>query len=438
MLHRLNRTLARRGKYFFSLLLLSASLGLLLACSTTVSLGSEQAGTPGETLGPPATGSAQRVAALSAPRPTPALMQVVDDGDERRSIELFEQISPSVVHVHVEREGAAGGQSTTSRRFLESHEDVAAFRGWISDPNGGSGFVLDTDGRVLTTNRLVADAPGEIEITFADGTQTSATVVGGDPNTDLAVLKVEEVPEGAAPLQFADSDDLRVGQRVAVVGNPLGYGGTMTTGIVSAKARNVSLEIQVDGGFFTAPDLIQTDAAVTAGMVGGPLVDLDGQVVGVAGIDTLAFDVAGQTRAGGVSLSIPTSTVKRVVPSLIEEGRYPYPWLGISATDLTPELAAAMDLPGNTRGVLVVRVTPDSPAAKAGLQTGDREIVTELGFTTIVGGDVIVAFQGQPVRTFDELVSLLFREGTVGETVSLTIIRDGEEIQAPLTLEERP
>lgn len=417
-----------------TVLLIGGLLWLLAACSPTP--GPDQV-----TIVPPTTEPGRPLSdqpTVPATHPTPTDVSLQDtftvDGEERRFIELFRASNPSVVHVHVERRRPDTAMEEFRRRMLQAHQ-FAGFRGQISDPDGGSGFVFD-DGLILTTNRIVKDAR-EIQITFADGTGSPAAFIGADPNTDLAVLKVSQLPATVKPLQIGDSDSLQVGQRVIALGNPLGHGGAMTAGVVSAKARNVSLEIQIDSGFFTAPDLIQTDAAILAGTVGGPLIDLDGEVVGVLGIDTLEYDAAGAMPAGGVGFSIPTSTVRRVVPVLLEEGRYPYPWLGIRAADMDPDVAQVMGLAFNQHGVLVVRVTPDSPAEKAGLRGGDRQ-VPELESSLLIGGDVIVGFQGRPVRDFSELVSLLFREGTVGETVTLSLIRDGEQIEVPLRLEERP
>lgn len=417
--------------------LMSLLLWLLVACSPSAGPGRVSIALP---TAVPEQPTLARLARLGTRPPDPSSPDdVTIDGEERRFIELFQESSPSVVHIHVDREQADGVAQESRRRVLRAHE-FAGFRGWISDFNGGSGFVYDDTGLVLTTNRVVSGARA-IQVTFADGTEFPATLIGSDPNTDLAVLMVSRVPKTAKPLRLGESDSLQVGQRVVAVGNPLGYGGAMTAGVVSAKARNVSLELSVsDGtgtGFFTAPDLIQTDATILAGCVGGPLIDLKGQVVGVLGIDTRVFDVAGSTRAGGVGLSIPTSTVIRVLPALLSDGRYPYPWLGISAMDLDPDLAEVVGLSPAQRGVLIARVTPGSPADKSGLRGGDRE-VPALGPNVLVGGDVITDFQGQPVSDFDQLVSLLFREGSVGDTVTLTIVRDGERIAVPVMLQERP
>lgn len=421
----------------YSLLLIGSVLGLLLACNPSTGLSQVGIGRPSIMPEQPLPDRPSGAAMMHPdPAMAPSSVEAAVDGEERQFIELFKRINPSVVHVHVDRQPSEA-ETKSLRRMLRAH-NFTGFRGWISDPNGGSGFVFDADRHILTTNRVVADAE-DIQVTFADGTTASATVVGVDPNTDLAALKVTRSPATARPLRLGDSDSLQVGQRVMALGNPLGHGGAMTTGIVGAKGRNVRLELRIDNGFFTAPDLIQTDAVIMAGAVGGPLIDLQGQVVGVLGIDTLLFDAAGevQARAGGVGFSIPVSTVRRVVPVLLKEGRYPYPWLGISAADMEPSLAQAMGLPFDQRGVLVVRVTPGSPAAKAELREGDQQ-VPDLGPGVSVGGDVIIEFKGRSVRDFDELVSLLFREGTVGETVTLTIIRDGERMRVPLTLEERP
>lgn len=422
----------RRG---YTLLLIGSVLGLLLACNLSTGLNQVTITMPVTAPEQSSLDQPAPVATQPTPTGTPLPAEIAVDGEERRFIELFEDVNPSVVHIHVERQRQAIATRIFRRRMLQAHE-FAGFRGWISDPDGGSGFVLDATGHILTTNRVVADAR-DIQITFADGTTTSAALIGADPNTDLAVLKVDRLPATAKSLQLGDSESLQVGQRVLALGNPLGYGGAMTAGVVGAKGRNVRLEIQVGNGFFTAPDLIQTDATILAGAVGGPLINLDGRVVGVLGIDTLMFDAAGDMPAGGVGFSIPTSTTKRVVPALLKEGRYTYPWLGLSARDLDPDLAQAIGLSPDQHGVLIDRITPDSPAAKAGLRGSDK-LAPELGLGVLVGGDIIIGFQGHPVRNFDELVSLLFREGAVGETATLTTIRDGEQMQVPITLEERP
>ncbi len=417
-------------------LLIASLVGLMSGCD--LGTGLSQVGIVPPTLPPDESVTTTREghpATPPTPVPAPALANMAFDGDERRLIDLFLMSNPSVVHVHVEREESDASVQSFHQQMLRVHR-FAGFRGWVSDPDGGSGFVLDQAGHILTTNRVIAGAR-DIQVTFANGNKAKARVIGADRNTDLAVLEVEQLPATARPLELGDSDRLQVGQRVMAIGNPLGHGGAMSAGVVSAKARNVSLEIRIENGFFTAPDLIQTDATILPGTVGGPLIDLTGTVVGVLGIDTLVFDAAGAVPAGGVAFSIPTSTVRRVVPTLLEEGRYPYPWLGISAVDMDPDLAQAMNLPYDQRGVLVARVTPNSPADKAGLRGSDRD-ASPLGPGVEVGGDVIVGFEGRRVSDFDQLVSLLFRLGSVGETVKLTIIRNGRSMEVPLILEERP
>lgn len=359
------------------------------------------------------------------------------DGEEQHFVELYKSTRSGIVHIHVERNGEPTARQQFQADLLQAH-DFAGFRGRISDPNGGSGFVVDDDGYVVTTNRVIANA-ASIDVTFHDGTVVPARVVGRDPNTDLAVLKVDRLPDGVRPFGLADSDQLEVGRRAVALGNPLGYGTAMSVGVISAKARNVRVEIQAGDGLFTAPDLLQTDAAITPGMTGGPLVNLDGDVVGILGIDTWLYDASDEQRVGGVGLCIPTSTLERVLPSLLTEGRYRYPWLGVAAwsAPLDAELAAAIDVPAGQPGVLILDVTPDSPADKAGLRGGDTP-VPEIDPALEIGGDLVVAFEGHEVHDFDQLVSLLFREGRVGQTVTLTIIRDGETMNVELLLKERP
>jgi 2-alkenal reductase len=361
----------------------------------------------------------------------------ITDGEERQFISLYQATRPGIVHIHTERNGEPAARQQFQADLLQAH-DFAGFSGRISDPNGGSGFVLDSDGYIVTTNRVIADAT-TIDVTFMDGTVASARLIGRDPNTDLAILQVDKLPDAVRPLALSDSDRLQVGQRVAALGDPLGYGSTMTVGIISAKARNVRVEIQAGDGLFTAPDLLQTDAAITAGMTGGALVNLDGDVVGIVGIDTWLYDTSDEQRVGGVGLCIPTTSLERVLPSLLTEGSYRYPWLGVSAHSepLDDELAEAIGVPEGQFGVLIIDVTPGSPAAKAGLRGGDTS-VPDIEPGLQIGGDLVIGFEGHEVHDFDQLVSLLFREGTVGEAITLTIIRDGETMDVELVLEERP
>jgi S1-C subfamily serine protease len=248
------------------------------------------------------------------------------------------------------------------------------------------------------------------------------------------VLKVD-VPAGSLrPVEWGDSDLLKVGQRAIAIGNPFGLDGTLTSGIISALGRSLPTE----NGAFRIPEIIQTDAAINPGNSGGPLLNSEGQVIGVNTAIVPRRDRFGGERSFlGVGFAVPANLVKRVVPSLIEHGRYEHPWIGFSGNTVTPEIAEAMNLE-KAMGALVVQVLSGSPADDAGLRGGTREIVFDNGLDTTIGGDVIIAIDDREIHTFDDLIAFLSGRGEVGQTVTLTIIRDGEEQTVDLTLGPRP
>ncbi|UCC62407.1 MAG: trypsin-like peptidase domain-containing protein [Anaerolineae bacterium] len=319
--------------------------------------------------------------------------------EEQLFIDLYERVSPSVVHIAITT-GSPGGRGT------------------------GSGFVLDTEGHIATNNHVVEDAE-RILVRFADGTTADAEVIGTDPDNDLAVIQVDVQASLLKPVELGDSDALRVGQRAIAIGNPFGFEQTMTSAIVSALGRVVRQE-----SGFSLPRLIQTDAAINPGNSGGPLLDSRGRVIGV---NTLIFSQSGSN--SGVGFAVPVNTVRRVVPSLIATGRYADPWLGITGMSVTPLLAEALDLPVE-HGVLVQAVVDNGPADKSGLQESDREVEIEGGLVGS-GGDIIVALDGVVVEDMDDLIVTL-ADTSVGQTVRLTVLRDGRERVIEVTLEERP
>ena len=259
-----------------------------------------------------------------------------------------------------------------------------------------------------------------------------ATVVGTDPDSDLAVIKVNVPADQLQPVKVADSEQVKVGQLAVAIGNPFGHENTMTVGFVSAIGRS----IPADGGTlsvsYTIPDVIQTDAPINPGNSGGVLVDDQGQVMGVtAQIDS-------PVRASvGIGFVIPSNIVAKVVPELIKSGHFDHTWLGISGGSLIPDLATAMNLKSDQRGALVNQVTAGSPAEKAGLRASSKQ-TTINGESVNVGGDVIIAIDNQPVKTFDDLVAYLTSSTSVGQTVTLTILRDGQQQDVKVTLAARP
>lgn len=315
--------------------------------------------------------------------------------------QIYQNVNPSVVNIQVT-------------------EDMGGF---VTASGEGSGFVWDTEGHIVTNNHVVENA-SSITVTFADGTVLSAELVGNDPESDLAVIKVDPAAAELRPVTLADSKAVQVGDLVIAIGNPYGLSGTMTQGIVSALSRSLRVDegSAYSTGSYTIPDIIQTDAAINPGNSGGVLVDVNGQVLGV----TAAIQSTSGSNAG-IGFVIPAHIVQRVVPVLISDGSYAHPRLGISGTTLTPDVAKQVGLDENLRGVLVITVTPNGAADKAGLQ-GSTQQRARNGQTTLVSaGDVIIAIDDQPVISFDDLSSYLFNNTQVGQKVKLTVLRGGSE-----------
>lgn len=279
---------------------------------------------------------------------------------------------------------------------------------------------------------MVAGAD-KITVLFADGRSVTATLVGSDPDSDLAVLQVDVPAEALHPVQMADSTQLQVGQLAIAIGNPFGQEGTMTVGIISALGRLLPVEgDDPTAPHFNIPDIIQTDAAINPGNSGGVLLNDRGEVIGV----TSAI-ISPVRASSGIGFAIPSALVQKVAPVLITDGEYTHPYLGISGTDLTPELAQAMNLASDQRGVLVVEVPAGGPADQAGIRGSDRQVDID-GQQVMVGGDVITAADNRPIHSMDDLISDLSRTGQVGATYTLTVLRAGKEQQVAVTLGARP
>lgn len=319
--------------------------------------------------------------------------------DEITLSQLYNRVVPSVVNINI----AIGQQGV----------------------GGGSGFVLDTNGHIVTNNHVVANA-SYVQVTFQNGLAVEAQIVGTDPDSDLAVIRVDPNGLNLQPLPLADSDQVFVGQDSLAIGSPFGQDFTLTTGIVSALNRQLDADSN-----FTIPDVIQTDAAINPGNSGGPLLDLQGRVIGVNSA------ILTSTGTGsGVGFAIPSNQVRRVAPYLIAQGSYEHSWLGISGSSVAPDQRQAGNLPADLVGVMVVSVTPNGPAGKAGLQGTDQGINTPLGILP-VGGDIITAINGTPVGSMSDLISYLGRETRPGDTVTLTIYRGGTG-QVAVQLAARP
>ena len=304
--------------------------------------------------------------------------------------------------------------------------DVDKINSSLETGSLGSGFVFDDLGHIIT-NAHVVESASSVTITFLDGSQYNAQIIGSDKFTDIAVIKVEEKPRYLHPLQMGDSSTLKVGEQVAAIGNPFGLSGSMTSGIVSQIGRLLPSQ---DTGF-SIPNVIQTDAAINPGNSGGPLLNMAGKVMG---INTAIQSGTGQS--AGIGFAVPSNTILKVVPVLIEKGKYSHPWIGISGKDIDPELAKVRDL-DQSKGFLIVTVVPGSPAEIAGLKgvseikiIGDKEYPAD--------GDIIISVDGKEVRKISDILIHLQEEKSVGDEMILGILRDGEVMHIILALVERP
>src|SRR5688572_3750473 len=352
---------------------------------------------------------------LSPPQPTPV---------------LHTQTNPPVLPTQVD---PAEQDSTLEALYQQVLPGVVSIRAGSSL---GSGFVFDSEGHVIT-NQHVVEGSSEVEVDFSSGFNAHGTVIGSDADADVSVIQVDAPAEEIHPLAIGDSSTPGVGEQVVAIGNPFGLNGIMTLGIVSGLGRTQASSISPEGGSFSTADIIQTDAAINPGNSGGPLFNFDGEVVGInQSIRTETFnDVTGNAVNSGVGFSISINLVKRIVPILIRDGKYEYPYLGISSrSDLGLAEIEALGLNSYT-GAYVMDVTPGGPADQAGIRAGDTPTSNP---NLNAGGDIIVAFDGQPVHSFDQLLSYLTLTKSPGDTAVLTVLRDGQPMDITVTLGTRP
>jgi S1-C subfamily serine protease len=326
--------------------------------------------------------------------------------DEKNNIAVYEKVADGVVNV-------------TSTAVQQDF-----FFNAVPTQGSGSGSIIDTKGHILTNHHVVANAQ-KLEVTLADGSKWPAKLIGSDPDNDLAVIKIDVPKEKLKLIPMGDSKNLRVGQKVLAIGNPFGLQRTLTTGIISSLGRTIRSEVGT-----LIEDVIQTDAAINPGNSGGPLLNSEGEIVGIN--SAIISPTGGNV---GIGFAIPVNTAKRVVPELISKGYVTYPYIGATIQSLTPEIAKFLKLKID-RGAMISEVVKDSPADKAGVKGGNQRV--QVGnMVVLVGGDVVVQADQHEVKTNDELIRY-FREKKPGDTILLKIFRKDNFIEVKVTLGERP
>ncbi len=325
-------------------------------------------------------------------------------------VNLYQKINPGVVAILIYSGGEPIGQ--------------------------GSGFVIDKQGHILTNYHVVEDVV-DFEVVFSDGYRATGELVGTDPDSDIAVLKANVPQEVLSPLALGTSSGVKVGQTVVAIGNPYGLSGTMTVGIVSARGRLLeSMRTSTSGGSFSAADLIQTDAAINPGNSGGPLLNLQGEVIGINRAIRTEGDLDSGIFNSGIGFVVPIDIVKRVVPFLIRDGYYDYPYLGITSSEeySLPQLVA-LGLPPDVKGVYVNSVPKGTPAEKAGLLGGSQTTSIE---GLLAGGDLIKSVNDHAVLNFSDFLNYLVTNTSPGDQVNLVVVRGGKELLLKATLSARP
>jgi len=327
--------------------------------------------------------------------------------DEKNNIAIYEKVADGVVNV------------TSIAVQMDFFFNVFPTQG------SGSGSIIDTKGHILTNHHVVANAQ-KLEVTLADGSRWPAKLIGSDPDNDLAVIKIDAPKEKLKIIPMGDSKNLRIGQKVLAIGNPFGLERTLTTGIISSLGRTIRSEAGT-----LIEDIIQTDAAINPGNSGGPLLNSEGEIIG---INSAIISPSGGSV--GIGFAIPVNTAKKVVPELISKGYVTYPWIGASLQTLIPEVAKFLKLDKVERGAMIAEVVRGGPADKAGLKGGTQRV--QVGnMIVIVGGDIVVKADQHDVKTHDGLIRYI-REKKPGETILLKVYRKGNFEKVKVTLGERP
>ena len=327
---------------------------------------------------------------------------ILEESKTLSLIDIFEKSEPGVVRVNTQRN--------------QTGDEIGGV---------GSGFVFDKKGHIITNAHVIEDSTKTI-VTFLDGRSYNAEIIGIDEYTDIGVIKVNADLKLLKPLSLGDSSNLQVGEPITAIGNPFGLSGSMTSGIISQMGR-----LLPSGSGYSIPDVIQTDAAINPGNSGGPLLNMRGDIVG---INTAIQSTTGEFT--GVGFAIPSQTVAKIVPTLISQGEYKHPWIGISGRDIDPDMAKVLGL-NDALGFLIITVVENSPASDAGL-IGSNKTVKVDGREYSIGGDVIMAVDGMDVRKIDDILIHLQRVKTVGDEMNLEILRDGRTTNVTIVLQERP
>jgi len=360
---------------------------------------------------PPAASVPSAPTVSTAPVSSAPAANLVNEQD--KFVTIYRQVSPSVVTI-------------------------------LTSTGLGSGWVYDTNGDIVTNNHVV-QGETKVEVDFTSGQKVYGNVIGTDAYSDLAVVKVDAAANQLQlqPLSLGDSSSVQVGQIVIAIGNPFGLSGSMTTGVISGLGRTVESGPQTSsGGSFSSGDILQTDAPINPGNSVGPLLNLNGEVVGVnSQIETNNTNSSGQPTSSGVGFAISVNTVKRVIPSLISKGKYDYPYLGITSFNgsLSLDVVQTLGLKA-TNGVYVTSVVAGGPAANAGLRAGTIPVTIQ-GYTGTglnSGGDLIIAADGQPIVDYDGLITYLALHKSPGDTVNLTVLRGDQKVNVPVVLGARP
>jgi len=326
--------------------------------------------------------------------------------DEKNNIGVYEKVADGVVNV------------TSTAVQMDFFFNAFPTQG------SGSGSIIDAKGHILTNHHVVANAQ-KLEVTLADGSKWPAKLVGSDPDSDLAVIQIDAPKEKLKTIPMGNSKNLKIGQKVLAIGNPFGLQRTLTTGIVSSLGRTIRSDVGT-----LIEDVIQTDAAINPGNSGGPLLNSDGEIIG---INSAILSPSGGNV--GIGFAVPVNTAKRVIPELLSKGYVTYPWIGATIQSLIPEIAKYLKLKIE-RGAMIAEVVKGGPAEKAGLKGGNEKI--QVGnMIAMVGGDIVVKVDQHDVKTNDELIRYI-REKKPGDTILLNVFRKGDFVDVKLTLGERP